>query len=70
MTNGMGSKMAIVVIAIITVETVVGTQPDYSWCILGNGIDSLSTIQGGVDETLRMERYGYKKHSYRHAYSR
>ena len=30
MTKGMGSKMAIVVIAIITVETVVGTQPDYS----------------------------------------
>ena len=30
MTKRMGSKMAIVVIAIITVETVVGTQPDYS----------------------------------------
>ena len=30
MTKGMGSKMTIVVVAIITIETVVGTQPDYS----------------------------------------
>ena len=30
MIKGMGSKMAIVVIAIITVETIVGTQPDNS----------------------------------------
>ena len=30
MIKGMGSKMTIVVIAIITVETVVGTQPDNS----------------------------------------
>ena len=30
MTKGMGSKMTIVVIAIITVETIVGTQPDDS----------------------------------------
>ena len=30
MTKGMGSKMTIVVVAIITVETIVGTQPDYS----------------------------------------
>ena len=30
MTKGMGSKMTIVVVAIVTVETIVGTQPDNS----------------------------------------
>ena len=56
MIKGMGSKMAIVMIAVITVESVIGSKPDDAIGILSNRTNRLSTIKGGVDESLRMKR--------------
>ena len=48
--------MAIVMIAVVTVESVIGSKPDDAIGILSNRTNRLSTIKGGVDESLRMKR--------------
>ena len=61
--------MAIVMITIIAIETIIGAKPNHAVGILGYGANSLSATKGGVDESLRMERYGYNEHNYRHTHS-